>query len=139
MCFGVFCTIPPEQVQDFQIETMAASKPVETGREGGALHVLCAHAISTMGKAPVVTDDDMDWPKDWKAPAFKGSGIGHQEDGRTACLHSLAVLPKLQGCGLGQLALKSYLQIINDSGIADRVALVCEDVGPAFPVRGIRR
>jgi hypothetical protein len=122
-----------------ELETMSAAKPVETSRPDGAVHVLCAHIISTMGKGEVVTDDDMDWPRNWRDhEASKSATVGHQEGGRTVCLHSLAVSPKLQGCGLGKLAMMSYLQIINDSGVADKVALICKEVSThSFPSNSI--
>jgi hypothetical protein len=131
LCFGVFFTVVPEQAKQlgFEIETMPVSKPVETGRADGALQVLCAHVIATMGNGPTVTDNDMDWPRNWRdAEASKGAPVGHQYKGRTVCIHSFAVSPKLQGCGIGKLAMMSYLQIMNDSGIADRVALIAQDV-----------
>lgn len=129
LCFGVFCTITPEQAADFELETTSVSHPVESGRKDGARHVLCAHIVSTMGRGPVVTDEDMDWPRNWRdADASRDAQVGHREDGRTVCVHSLAVSPKLQGCGLGKLAMMSYLQIMNESGIADRVALIAQEV-----------
>jgi ribosomal protein S18 acetylase RimI-like enzyme len=108
---------------------MSVSKVVESGREDGARHVLCAHIISTMGRGPVVADEDMDYPRNWRDPdGSKDTKVGHQEGGRTVCIHSLAVSPKLQGRGLGKLAMMSYLQIMNDSGTADRVALIAQEV-----------
>lgn len=70
----------------------------------------------------------MDYPKDWRSLCGKCIDIGHQEKGRTIALHSLAVSPKVQGCGVGKIIVKAYLQQVNNSGIADRVALICQDV-----------
>ncbi|KAM0268519.1 hypothetical protein ACHAQH_009979 [Verticillium albo-atrum] len=128
ICFGLFCSIKPSEAEDFGLETFAAANPVETNREDGEVLVLCAHVVSTMGKGPVVTDDDMKCPQNWRDPdAAKSAKVGHQQDGRTVCLHSLAVSPKLHGNGLGKLAMTSYIQIVNDSGVADRIALICQD------------
>jgi len=70
----------------------------------------------------------MDYPKDWRSLGGKCTQVGHQEQGRTIALHSLAVSPKVQGCGIGQIIVKSYLQQMNNSGLADRVSLICQDV-----------
>lgn len=83
--------------------------------------------MSTMGKNPVVTDNDMEYPRNWRDPSAP-KDVGNQLDGRTVCVHSLAVSRKLQGTGLGKLAMASYIQIINESGVADRIALLCQDV-----------
>jgi hypothetical protein len=90
-----------------------------------------AHILATLGTHPVVTDADMTLPKDWQDPAAcKSSIVGHQSSGRTICLHSLAVCPEVQGVGIGKTAMKSYLQLMNESGMADRVALICQPVSP---------
>ncbi|KAM0619371.1 hypothetical protein ACHAQG_008714 [Verticillium nonalfalfae] len=128
ICFGLFCSVKPSEAKDFGLETLATANPVETNREDGEVLVLCAHAVATMGKSPVVTDDDLRCPQNWRdADAAKSAKVGHQQDGRTVCLHSLAVSPKLHGTGIGKITLTSYIQIINDSGVADRIALICED------------
>lgn len=131
ICSGIFCSIVPSEAKDkdFALETLPVANPVETGRANGAVLALCAHVVSTLGNGPVVTDADMSYPVNWRdQESSKSSGLGHQVMGRTVCLHSFAVAPKLQGCGLGKLMMKSYLQQINNSGVADRVALICQDV-----------
>ncbi|KAH6690370.1 polyamine acetyltransferase [Plectosphaerella plurivora] len=126
--FGLFCTVKPSEAKAFGLETVDAANLVETNREDGAVHALFAHAVSTLGKGPVVTDADMDYPKNWHDHgAVKDTTVGHQEEGRTICLHSFAVSPKLQGTGVGKLAMRSYIQIMNESGVADRIALLCQD------------
>lgn len=52
---------------------------------------------------------------------------GHQENGRTIAVHSLAVLPAFRNRGLGKIIMKSYQQRIESSGIADRLSLVAHD------------
>jgi GNAT superfamily N-acetyltransferase len=92
--------------------------------------LMFVHIIATLGCSPVVTDEDMDYPKNWlnilhgieKSPSEL---VGHRPDGRTVCIHSIAVCPRLQGLGLGTATLKSYVQRMNSSGLADRVALIC--------------
>jgi GNAT superfamily N-acetyltransferase len=89
--------------------------------------VLLGHVISTKAISPLVTDDAMDYPKDWKTNYRLSSRIGHTEDGRTICLHSLCVHPDFARKGLGTILLQSYVQRIRDSGVAARIALICRD------------
>ena len=49
------------------------------------------------------------------------------EEGRTIALHSLAVLPAYQKLGIGSILLKSYLQRMGDSAIADQIALITHE------------
>ncbi|KAI1306871.1 hypothetical protein F5Y03DRAFT_394308 [Xylaria venustula] len=133
LCMGVFCTVVPTNTQGWEIDTLHTARPVETGRSDGAVSVLLAHIVATRSHDYVVTDDAMDYPQgDNTARAGRndanGSGIvGHHEFGRTVCIHSLAVHPKLQGVGLGKLIVKAYLQQIKSSALADRVALICRE------------
>ncbi|KAJ9165329.1 Acyl-CoA N-acyltransferase [Coniochaeta hoffmannii] len=124
---GLFCTVVPDQLKGWDIETLPAAKRVETDRADGAVSVLLAHIVSTRCCGHVVADADMDYPKDWRSLGGKCTQVGHQEQGRTIALHSLAVSPKVQGCGIGQIIVKSYLQQMNNSGLADRVSLICQD------------
>lgn len=126
LCYGLFNTYRPADAKDWKIATMSHSKEVESGRNDHAKLVMFAHIIATLGKGPIVTDNDMAYPPNWRdARASAGSPRGHQSSGRTICLHSFAVCPEVQGVGIGKTALKSYLQLMNESGVADRVALIC--------------
>ena len=108
---------------------MAHSKEVESGRKDRARHVMFAHIIATLGMSQVITDADMAYPENWRdARASCGSPLGHQSAGRTICLHSFAVCPEVQGIGIGKTAMRSYLQLMDQSGMADRVALICKPV-----------
>lgn len=89
--------------------------------------VLLGHVISTKAKSPLVTDDSMDYPKDWKTKYQLTPSIGHNEDGQTICLHSMCVHPNFARQGLGMILLQSYVQRIKDSGVATRIALICRD------------
>lgn len=133
---GVFCTVSPESAKGWEIETCKTAKPVETGRDDGSVSVLFAHIVGTKCRGEVITDDDMDYRRDFRtAKSSSGSKVGHQLDGRTAAIHSLAVHPKLQGCGLGKLIMKAYMQQINNSGTADRISLIAQSVSPAVPIQ----
>lgn len=74
----------------------------------------------------------MDYPKDWASATSAPSTLGHQESGRTIALHSVAILPEYQGRGLGRVLMLSYMQHMNGSGIADKLALLAHDVSSAF-------
>ncbi|KAK7927786.1 hypothetical protein PG985_004784 [Apiospora marii] len=125
ICMGLFVTVTAEKAQEFEIDTVRTAWPVETGRD--AISVLLAHVVATKCEGEVITDDAMDYPKDFRAVKSNCTKLGHQESGRTVALHSLAVHPKLQGCGLAKLLMKSYMQQVNNSGTADRISLICQD------------
>jgi ribosomal protein S18 acetylase RimI-like enzyme len=138
LSLGIFCTVVPDdaEAKGFDIETLATAKTVETDRPDKAVSVLLAHIVSTRSCSDVVDDIDMSYPRDWRTRGGRPADVGHQESGRTVALHSLAVSPKLQGCGLGKMIIKSYLQQMNNSGLADRVALVCQDASQALQKEG---
>lgn len=119
----------PEQAQDLGIETLPSARPVETDRPDGAVSVLLAHVVGTRCRGDLVADADMDYPRDWRTRGGRTADVGHQEGGRTIGVHSLAVLPRLQRCGIGQMIMKAYLDQMKNSGLVDRVALICQEVG----------
>ncbi|KAK5081516.1 hypothetical protein LTR05_007647 [Lithohypha guttulata] len=94
---------------------------------------LIAIIVATRTQAPSVTDASMDYPKDWKTDkrTLSTSGnkepLGHQENGATICIHSLAVRSEYQSMGIGSVLLRSYIQRIKDAKIADRLALLAHD------------
>ncbi|KAI1807143.1 acyl-CoA N-acyltransferase [Daldinia bambusicola] len=127
LCLGLFCTIPPDKLGNFEIDTFPSAHPVETGREDGAKSVLMAHIVSTRSHNDVVTDKNMDYPRDFRTNKRNTTNLGHQEGGSTICIHSFAVHPKLQGCGLGKILMKSYLQQLRNSDCAERCSLICQN------------
>lgn len=78
----------------------------------------------------------MDFPKDWASATSPASALGHQEQGRTIAIHSVAMLPEFQGRGLGRVLMLSYMQHMNGAGIADKLALIAHDVSLAL-ARGL--
>ncbi|OTB00098.1 hypothetical protein M426DRAFT_324603 [Hypoxylon sp. CI-4A] len=127
LCLGLFCTMTPASAERFQINTFPPAHPVETGRSDGARSVLVAHIVSTKSHSDVVTDAAMDYPRDFRTNKHRKSELGHQDDGQTICIHSLAVHPKLQGYHLGMLIMKSYLQQLKNASLAQQCALICQD------------
>jgi ribosomal protein S18 acetylase RimI-like enzyme len=53
-----------------------------------------------------------------------GLASGHRAGGRTIALHSLAVLPELQRARVGSTLMKSYIQMVQDAKVADRISLL---------------
>lgn len=121
----MFTTVIPGSLN---AATLATSRLVETGRENGARHVLLAHIVATRTTGNVVSDEAMDIPAGWNSGNPIASTAGHREEGRTICLHSLAVLPNFQGKSIGRTLLLAYIGMMNGSGIADRIALICHEV-----------
>lgn len=126
LSLGVFCTVVPGLAKGFDIETLATAHPVETDRADNAKSVLLADIVATASYSQTVQDSDMEIPVDWRTSKAADVQKGHVEGGRTICLHTLAVSPKLQGCGLGKLAMKAFMQQMKGLG-AERVALICQD------------
>jgi ribosomal protein S18 acetylase RimI-like enzyme len=75
----------------------------------------------------------MGLPVDWEARRSslprpgEEEPVGHQEEGRTIAVHSLAVAVEHQRKGLGSTLAKAYIQRIKDSKIANRIALLTHD------------
>lgn len=125
---GIFCTVTEKENEDLKAGTYDAAGEVETGRANKARSVLMAHIVSTKTRDHLSTDEAMDYPRDWATAKANGKKIGHHDDGRTICLHSLAVLPSLQKNGIGRTLMEAYIQQMNGAGIADRLALIAHDV-----------
>ncbi|KAH6663494.1 polyamine acetyltransferase [Halenospora varia] len=126
LCLGIFSTVVPNAT-DFKAETLSVARPVESSRENGAVSVLLGHVVACKTTALTVTDESMDYPRDWDAEHPQPATTGHQEMGRTIALHSVAVLPGFQGRGIGQVLMKAYIMQMNGAGIADRLALIAHD------------
>jgi ribosomal protein S18 acetylase RimI-like enzyme len=125
LCLGIFCTIEPGPGP--KPATFATGNPVETSRKNGAICVLIGHVIASKTNDITASDNSMAVPEDWDSDHPKLTNLGHQEAGRTIALHSVAVLPEYQGRGIGRVLLMAYMQQMNGSGIADRLALIAHD------------
>lgn len=126
---------------DPKIETLATGHPVETSRKNGAISVLIGHVIAAKTHDLTASDASMGVPEGWEATEPPRTNLGHQEDGRTIVVHSVAILPAFQGRGLGKVLMTAYMQQMNGAGIADRLALIAHDVSlialaPNFVSRG---
>lgn len=102
--------------------TASSSAPVYSGAPERKA-VLLGYIGGTKTTNTVVKDEDMAIP----AAESPDPKLGHKEDGRTVCIHSLGVLPDYQKRGLGTTLMKAYLQRVESHGVADRVALIAHD------------
>ncbi|EOA83960.1 uncharacterized protein SETTUDRAFT_164303 [Exserohilum turcica Et28A] len=127
LCSGLFSSAYPTTCGPLGELLKTRAFPSIFSHDSDRKRILLAHIISTKAASPLVTDDAMDYPKDWKSNYQLTPPVGHNEDGRTVCLHSLCVHPKFARKGLGSILLKSYCQRIKDSGVASRIALICRD------------
>lgn len=93
---------------------------------------LVAHILATRTPSPQVTDATMGIPQNWRQKGTIPNGtdtepVGHQDQGSTIAVHSLAVLNEHQGKGLGTTLMKAYVQRIKDAEIAEKIALLAHD------------
>lgn len=98
-----------------------------TAELGNKDDVLVAHVISTKSHSPVIIDQDMDYPRDWKSNPRVVETAGHQPAGTTVSLHSLAVSPTNQRQGLGKLLMNKYIEQMKGLEGVERVALLTYD------------
>ena len=122
LCLGLFSTS--------DLDAPASSEPTyETARPTSSASptkkaVLIAHLVATKCDAKTFTASSMECPPNWQSSPSPVDTLGHQEQGRTIAVHSVAVLPKFQGRHLGRTTLKSYVQRMETAGIADRISLL---------------
>lgn len=114
------------------IATMAAARPVETGRDDDAVSVLLGHVVAAKTSDTLASDNSMGIPPDWASAHPQPSVLGHQEHGRTIVLHSIAIAPGFQNRGLGRVLVSAYIQRLNEAGVADRLVLIAHDVCTVF-------
>ncbi|KAL2834480.1 hypothetical protein BDW59DRAFT_48011 [Aspergillus cavernicola] len=91
---------------------------------------LVGHVIATRTSTPHVTDKAMELPADWKTERLTvvdGEAVGHDDDGSSIAIHSLAVLREHQGKQVASTLMKAYIQRIQEAAIADRIVLIAHD------------
>jgi len=121
LCIGLFTTVHPDD-ENTNLLTYNTSRTAETGSPRRS--VLMAHILVTLTTNLSVQEEDMALPPDWQDPKSTSAEVGHRVDGRTLALHSLAVLPELQRARLGTTLLRSFIQMVKDAKVADRISLL---------------
>ncbi|KAL8672209.1 MAG: hypothetical protein Q9168_003311 [Polycauliona sp. 1 TL-2023] len=125
LSLGLFSTIGPEE-PNAALPTHTHSRPPDSASPTKR-STLVAQVIATKCVSATVTDESMEYPAEWRSRRSVSERQGHQEHGRTIAIHSLAALPEFRGRGLGKIVMKSYMQRMETSGIADRIALLAHD------------
>jgi ribosomal protein S18 acetylase RimI-like enzyme len=125
LCLGLFTSVDTSDPSAplASVETASSAHHVYSGAPARK-SVLLAHCVVTKTTNSTVMDEDMEVPSDWKTSGASTGKIGHQEEGRTVAVHSLAVLPSLQNRGLGSTLLKAFVQRLGYVQAADRVVLL---------------
>ena len=141
LCLGVF-------VHTVGSETLLPGTSLSSSSPTPSYGVLVGHVIATRCTTSVLSDASMGVPKDWRAdvaaaaaaadgadaiPPPASSTLGHQVAGGTVAVHSLGIVPSLQGKGLGTKLMRAYLERMAALSASpgaqkvDRVALICQD------------
>jgi GNAT superfamily N-acetyltransferase len=125
LCLGLFTSVDTSDSSAplASLETASSAHHVYSGAPARK-SVLLAHCVVTKTANSTVQDEDMEVPGDWKTSSALAGNVGHQEEGRTVAVHSLAVLPSLQNRGLGSTLLKAFVQRLGYVQAADRVVLL---------------
>lgn len=72
-------------------------------------------------------------------PTETQPSLGNKPEGRTAAIHSLAVLPQFQHKGLGSTLMKAYLDRLAKQDVVDRAALIAhEEMIPYYEKFGFK-
>jgi GNAT superfamily N-acetyltransferase len=127
LCSGLFTSAYPTAQGSLGEIIKARKFPSIDSSDSDRKRILIGHIIATKSSSPLVTDDAMDYPKDWKTKYQLTPSTGHNEDGETLCIHSLCVHPNFTGKGFGRILLKSYTDRMKHTGVAKRIALICRE------------
>jgi GNAT superfamily N-acetyltransferase len=127
LCTGIFTSAYATASEKLGDLLKSRSFPSVDSSDADRKKVLLGHIVATKAKARLVTDDAMAVPADWRNNYQISPAVGHDEEGDTICLHSLAVHPDFQGRGLGRILLLGWCQRMRDSGSAKRIALICRE------------
>lgn len=69
----------------------------------------------------------MSFPSDWKSNSEPNDKVGHQPNGKTIALHSLAVSPTVQRSGLGKALMNVYIDQFKKNGGVERISILTYD------------
>ncbi|KAB8235155.1 hypothetical protein ETB97_003847 [Aspergillus alliaceus] len=110
---------------------------------------LIAHVIANRSSSRTIAEGSMQMPPDWQsrssseAVVVDGEVIGDDPHGMNVAVHSVGVMPRFQGTGVGKSLLRVYVEYIRNSGVrGERIILICHDYlirfyeSAGFEVRG---
>jgi GNAT superfamily N-acetyltransferase len=118
---GLFTTVKPSDERS-SLPTYATARTTETGSDRRS--VLLAHIFATLTDNERVLVEDSTVPPNWDSTAPNTpQNIGHKPGGSTVALHYLSVLPEFQRHQIGSTLLRTFIQMIKDAKIVDRIAL----------------
>ncbi|KAG6267516.1 hypothetical protein E4U47_005218 [Claviceps purpurea] len=124
LCYGLFLDSTSTAPSD------AADVPPSATASTNASHQnarLIAHVLSTRSLSAVVTDQDMQLPANWRNNRDKpqdSAKVGHQPNGGTVALHSLAVSPSHQKLGLGKYLMSRYIEKMREMQAVERISIL---------------
>jgi ribosomal protein S18 acetylase RimI-like enzyme len=119
---GLFTSVKPDDGTS-TLPTYATAQTTETNSDRRS--VLLAHILVTLTDNELVEESDIAVPQGWNTTTVDASqATGHQPCGRTVALHSLAVLPELQGSRVGTTLLRAFIQMVKDAKIVERISLI---------------
>ncbi|KZL79023.1 gnat family, partial [Colletotrichum incanum] len=125
ICFGLFVR---QGTGILEGSRQQGNIPVFTNAfDGSGNDRLIAHTISTQSISRVVKDEDMAYPPTWKTDPTAVHYIGHNPEGRTIAMHSLAVSPPYQKLGYGKRLMAVYTKEMERTGKADRISILTYD------------
>lgn len=135
LCLGVFVHTAGAEALLPGTSSAASPSAADAASSSSSGGVLVGHVIATRCTTERLTDASMGVPRDWrKAAADPGSvpasPIGHQAEGSIVAVHSLGIVPTMQGKGLGSKLMHAYLErmgALSAQHRTDRVALICQD------------
>ncbi|KAG6053818.1 hypothetical protein E4U33_000124 [Claviceps sp. LM78 group G4] len=121
LCYGLFLdsrsTAPSEAADVPQSATASTNASHQNAR-------LIAHVLSTRSLSVVVTDQDMQLPANWRDNPQDGAKVGHQPNGNTVALHSLAMCPSHQKLGLGKYLMSRYIEKMREMQAVERISIL---------------
>ncbi|CAK7266348.1 hypothetical protein SEPCBS119000_001974 [Sporothrix epigloea] len=136
LCLGIF-------VHTADAEALVGPASAPQSPTAASSGIMVGHIIATRCQSSVVTDASMVLPPNWRAAVLDpasvpasdpASALGHQPEGSTVAVHSLGIVPSVQGRSLGTKLMKAYLERMaalssgqDGQHKIDRVALICQD------------
>ncbi|KAK1623179.1 acetyltransferase [Colletotrichum phormii] len=124
LCLGLFAREgKSSQGRVIRQGTTLAYNPSDTSNGND----LIAHTISTKSISSVVTDADMAVPHSWKTDPTATYDVGHQSEGKTITLHSLAVSPNSQKSGYGKTLMAYYIKHMIQAAQTERISILTYD------------